>query len=67
VVKDVLEAGGETLGAFAGAEWSVSPAIALKLEVRGTLIESSLGREPYQLGGVTVMAGFMYRVKAFGN
>ena len=59
-----LEALSVSYAAVAGAELSVSDRWALFVEVRGNLAMVKFGQE-YNAGGVTVMFGFLYRVKPY--
>ena len=50
--------------AVAGAEWSVSDRWALFFELRGNMAMVKYGQE-YNAGGISVLAGFLYRVKPY--
>jgi opacity protein-like surface antigen len=60
-----LEALSVSYAAVAGVEWSVSDRWALFLELRGNMAMVKFGDE-YNAGGVTVLLGFVYRVRPSG-
>jgi hypothetical protein len=64
-VQKYLEALSISYAAVAGAEWDLSDGFALFFEARGNLALAKFGRE-YNTGGVTVLAGILFRVRSSG-
>jgi hypothetical protein len=64
-VQKYLEALSISYAAVAGTEWDLSDRCALFFEVRGNLALAKFGQE-YNTGGVTVLVGFLYRVRSSG-
>jgi len=64
-VQKYLEALSISYAAVAGAEWDLSDGFALFFEVRGNLALATFGKE-YNTGGVTVLAGVLFRVRPVG-
>ncbi len=64
-VHNYLEALSISYAAVAGAEWDLSEGFAVFFEVRGNLAMATYGRE-YNTGGVTALAGVLFRVRSPG-
>ena len=64
-VQKYLEALSVSYAGVAGAEWDLSDGFALFLELRGNLALATFGKE-YNTGGVTVLAGVLFRVRPSG-
>lgn len=64
-VHKYLEVLSISYAAVAGAEWDLTDGLALFFEVRGNLALAEFGRE-YNAGGVTVLAGVLFRVRSSG-
>jgi hypothetical protein len=64
-VREYLEVTSVSYAAVAGAEWDLSDGFAVFFELRASLAMAKFGRE-YNTGGVTALAGVLFRVQSSG-
>ena len=64
--SDYLEGLSVSYGALAGLDWEVARDVAITFEVRANLAQVEWGGKKYHTGGVSLLAGFLYRLASAG-